>query len=252
VIVRKSDAEIETMAAAGRILADCLDELMAAVRPGITTRKLDRLAEDFIRDRGGAPSFKGYRGFPGSICTSPNDMVVHGIPGRYRVCAGDLLSIDVGVTFDGFIADSAVTVGVGEVTREGERLVQATRASLEAALRRCVVGNRLGDVSHAVQRVVEEAGFSVVRSLVGHGVGRDMHEDPQIPNYGKPGTGPRLEAGMVFAIEPMVNVGGHEVFVAPDGWAIHTADNSLSAHFEHTVAITAGGPRVLTRRRSEC
>jgi len=251
VIVRKSDAEIETMAAAGRILADCLDELMAAVRPGITTRQLDRLAEEYIRGRGGVPSFKGYRGFPGSICTSPNDMVVHGIPGRYKVHDGDLLSIDVGVTFGGFIADSAVTVGVGQVTPEGERLMQATQASLEAALRRCVVGARLGDVSHAVQRVVEEAGFSVVRSLVGHGVGRDMHEDPQIPNYGKPGTGPRLEAGMVFAIEPMVNVGGHEVFVAPDGWAIHSADNSLSAHFEHTVAVTAGGPRVLTRRGSE-
>ncbi len=251
-IVRKSDAEIETMAVAGRILADCLEELMAAVKPGVATRRLDSLAERFIRDRGGQPSFKGYRGFPGSICASPNDMVVHGIPGRYKVREGDLLSLDVGVTYGGFIADSAVTVGVGAVTAEARLLMDTTRASLEAAIARCRVGNHLGDVSHAVQAVVEGAGLSVVRSLVGHGVGREMHEDPQIPNYGRPGTGPRLEAGMVFAIEPMVNAGGHEVFVAPDGWAIHTADSSLSAHFEHTVAITEDGPRVLTRRRAEC
>jgi methionyl aminopeptidase len=251
VIVRKSDAEITIMAAAGRIVADCLDELATAAQPGVATRELDVLADDFIRARGGEASFKGYRGYPKSICTSVNDMVVHGIPGKQKVRAGDLLSIDVGVTFNGFIADSALTVGVGQVDDDARRLMDVTRASLEAALKQCRVGGRLGDVSHGVQLVVEAAGFNVVRSLVGHGVGRQMHEDPQIPNYGEPGRGPRLEAGMVFAIEPMVNMGGHEVFIAPDGWAIHSADGSLSAHFEHTVAITGQGPRVLTRRRSE-
>ena len=239
------------MAAAGRVLAECIDELVTAVKPGILTRELDAMAERFIIAHGGSPTFKGYRGYPGSICASPNDMVVHGIPGKYKVRDGDLLSIDVGVTLDGFIADSAVTVPVGEVGEEAQQLLRTTRASLEAAILQCRVGNRLGDISHAVQRVVEAEGFNVVRSLVGHGVGRQMHEDPQIPNYGEPNRGPRLEAGMVFAIEPMVNMGTYDVFVAPDGWAIHSADGSLSAHFEHTVAITQNGPRVLTRRRSE-
>jgi methionyl aminopeptidase len=251
VIVRKSEAELEIMAAAGRVLAECIDELVAAVKPGIVTRELDAMAERFIIGHGGSPTFKGYRGYPGSICTSPNDMVVHGIPGKYKVRDGDLLSIDVGVTLDGFIADSAVTVAVGEVSEEAQRLLRTTRASLEAAILQCRVGNRLGDISHSVQKVVEAEGFNVVRSLVGHGVGRQMHEDPQIPNYGEPNHGPRLEAGMVFAIEPMVNVGTYDVFVAPDGWAIHSADGSLSAHFEHSVAVTQNGPRVLTRRRSE-
>jgi methionyl aminopeptidase len=251
VIIRKSAAEIETMAAAGRIVADCLDELVAAVRPGVSTRELDDLAVTFITAHGGTATFLGYRGYPKSICTSPNDMVVHGIPGKYKLHPGDLLSLDVGVTYDGFIADTALTVGVGEVSEQAQRLMDTTRASLEAAIGQCRVGNRLGDVSHAVQEVVEREGFSVVRSLVGHGVGRQMHEDPQIPNFGEPHRGPRLLPGMVFAIEPMVNAGGHEVFVAPDGWAIHTADGSLSAHFEHTVAITDDGPRVLTRRRTE-
>ena len=250
-IVRKSEAELEIMAAAGRVLAECIDELVAAVKPGILTRELDVMAERFIIGHGGSPTFKGYRGYPGSICTSPNDMVVHGIPGKYKVRDGDLLSIDVGVTLDGFIADSAVTVAVGEVSEEAQLLLRTTRASLEAAILQCRVGNRLGDISHWVQKVVEAEGFNVVRSLVGHGVGRQMHEDPQIPNYGEPNHGPRLEAGMVFAIEPMVNVGTYDVFVAPDGWAIHSADGSLSAHFEHSVAVTQNGPRVLTRRRSE-
>jgi methionyl aminopeptidase len=251
VIVRKSDAELEIMAAAGRVLAECIDELVAAVRPGILTRELDAMAEKFILAHGGTPTFKGYRGYPGSICASPNDMVVHGIPGKYKVRDGDLLSIDVGVTLDGFIADSAVTVAVGEVGEEAQQLLSTTRASLEAAIRQCRVGKRLGDISHSVQKVVEADGFNVVRSLVGHGVGRQMHEDPQIPNYGEPNRGPRLEAGMVFAIEPMVNMGTYDVFVAPDGWAIHSADGSLSAHFEHSVAVTENGPWVLTRRRSE-
>ena len=250
-IVRKSEAEVGRIDAAGTILADCLDMLAAEAHPGVTTGELDRLAERLIRERGGVPTFLGYRGFPASICASPNDMVVHGIPGSYRVCEGDLLSIDVGVTLDGYVADSAITLPMGAVEPEAQRLLDVTRESLEAALAECHEGRRLGDVSHAVQEVVEAAGFSVVRSLVGHGVGREMHEDPQIPNYGEPDRGPRLEEGMVFAIEPMVNAGGHEVYVADDGWSISTVDGSLSAHFEHTVAVGKKRPRVLTRRRSE-
>jgi methionyl aminopeptidase len=250
-IVRKSASEVEVIAAAGRIVAECLTMLAAKAQAGVTTGRLDRLAEDFIRARGGVPTFKGYRGFPASICASLNDMVVHGIPGATRLADGDLLSIDVGVTLEGYVADSALTVPVGSVGREAARLLDVTRESLEAAITHCRPGRRLGDISHAVQEVVEAEGFSVVRSLVGHGVGKEMHEDPQIPNYGPAGRGPRLEEGMVFAIEPMVNAGVHDVFVADDGWAIHTGDGSLSAHFEHTVAITADGPRVLTRRDSE-
>jgi methionyl aminopeptidase len=251
VIVRKSNAEIAKIAAAGAVVADCLEVLAAAVQPGVTTLELDRRAEDFIVKSGGTPTFKGYRGFPKSICASPNEMVVHGIPGSYVVREGDVLSIDVGVTLGGYVADSALTVAVGRVDGEALRLLAVTQGSLEAAIEQCRVGNRLGDVSHAVQEVVEAAGFSVVRSLVGHGVGRVMHEEPQIPNYGEPGRGPRLEAGMVFAIEPMVNVGTYDVYLGEDAWSIYAADHSLSAHFEHTVAITARGPRVLTRRTSE-
>ncbi len=250
-IVRKSAAEVAKIAAAGAILADCLDELTLAARPDVATAALDKLAERFIRERGGTPTFLGYRGFPASICASPNDMVVHGIPDGYRVADGDLLSVDVGVTLDGYVADSAVTLAIGTVDVEARRLLDVTAESLEAGLAECREGRRLGDISHAVQEVVEAAGFSVVRSLVGHGVGREMHEDPQIPNYGDPGRGPRLEQGMVFAIEPMVDAGGYEVVVADDGWAIHTTDGSLSAHFEHTVAVGKKEPRVLTRRRSE-
>jgi len=251
VIVRKSSGEIAKIAAAGAILADCIDALTEAVAPGMTTAELDRMAEKFIRQHRGVPTFLGYRGFPASICASPNDMVVHGIPGKYRVTEGDLLSLDVGVTLEGYVADSAVTLGMGAVEPEAQRLMDVTAESLEAGLAECREGRRLGDISHAVQEVVEAAGFSVVRSLVGHGVGKEMHEDPQIPNYGDPGRGPRLEEGMVFAIEPMVDAGAYEVVVADDGWAIHTADGSLSAHFEHTVAVGKKGPRVLTRRRSE-
>ncbi len=250
-IVRRSASEVAKIAAAGAILADCLDALTAAARPGMTTAALDGMAEAFIRERGGTPTFLGYRGFPASICASPNDMVVHGIPGRYVIAEGDLLSIDVGVTLDGYVADSAITLTMGAVEPEARRLAEVTAESLEAGLAECREGRRLGDVSHAVQEVVEAAGFSVVRSLVGHGVGREMHEDPQIPNYGEPGRGPRLEEGMVFAIEPMVDAGGFEVVVADDGWAIHTADGSLSAHFEHTVVVGKKTPRVVTRRRSE-
>ena len=250
-IVRKSAAEVAKIAAAGAILADCIDALSATAQPGVTTAELDRMAEQFIRSRGGTPTFLGYRGFPASICASPNDMVVHGIPGAYRVAEGDVLSIDAGVTLGGYVADSAITLPMGAVEAEALRLLDVTAESLEAGLAECREGRRLGDVSHAVQEVVEAAGFSVVRSLVGHGVGKEMHEDPQIPTFGDPGRGPRLEEGMVFAIEPMVNAGGHEVFVADDGWSISTVDGSLSAHFEHTVAVGRKAPRVLTRRSSE-
>ncbi len=250
-IVRKSAAEVEKIAGAGVILGECLEVLINEARPGVATAELDAIAEHFIRERGGVPTFLGYHGFPGSICASPNDMVVHGIPGRYRIAQGDILSLDVGVTLNGYVADSAVTLAMGPVDADTRRLLDVTAESLEAGLAECLEGRRLGDVSHAVQEVVEAAGFSVVRSLVGHGVGLDMHEDPQIPNYGDAGRGPRLEEGMVFAIEPMVNAGGHEVYVADDGWSIHTEDGSLSAHFEHSVAVGKKRPRVLTRRRSE-
>ena len=250
-IVRKSLAEVEKIAASGAILAECLDMLVAEARPGVTTAALDRLAEQFIRGRDATPTFLGYRGFPGSICASPNAVVVHGIPGPVKISEGDILSVDVGVTLDGYVADAALTLPVGTIDPLAERLLAVTAESLEAGIAECLEGRRLGDISHAVQEVVEAAGFSVVRSLVGHGVGREMHEDPQIPNYGEPGRGPRLEEGMVFAIEPMVNVGAHDVFVEDDGWTIETSDGSLSAHFEHTVAIGRQRPRVLTRRRSE-
>jgi methionyl aminopeptidase len=251
VIVRKSASEVQKIDAAGSILADCIEMLSHEAVPGMTTGELDKLADAFIRGRGAIPTFRGYQGFPGSICASPNDMVVHGIPGAYRIAEGDLLSIDVGVTADGYIADSAVTLAMGEIDEEAQRLLDVTAASLEAGLAECCEGRRLGDISHAIQEVVEAAGFSVVRSLVGHGVGREMHEDPQIPNYGDAGRGPRLEEGMVFAIEPMVNMGGHEVHVADDGWSIYTVDGTLSAHFEHTVAVGRTEPRVLTRRTNE-
>ena len=245
-IIRKSQAEIEKMARAGRVVRECLDLLGREVRPGITTGELDRLAEQFIRSKGGVPTFKGYRGFPGSICASPNDMVVHGIPGRVRLREGDILGIDVGVTLEGYIADAARTLPVGEISEVARELLQVTEESLYEGIAQCQVGNRVGDISHAVQTHAEAHGFSVVRSMVGHGVGRDMHEDPQVPNFGAAGQGPELREGMVLAIEPMVNIGGLEVEMGEDAWAIYTKDGSLSAHFEHTVAITRNGPRPLT------
>jgi len=248
-IVRKTESEVETMARAGQVVAETLDMLEAAAAPGVTLTELDRAAEEFIRSRGGVPTFKGYRGFPGSICASPNAMVVHGIPGPYRLQEGDLLSIDVGVTLDGYVADSAITFTIGASSQQAEALIEACYEGLEAAIGQCRAGNRLGDVSHAVQEAVEARGFGVVRSLVGHGVGRDMHEDPQIPNYGPPGRGPRLAPGMVFAIEPMITAGSYDVEGGDDGWAVYTRDGSLAAHCEHTVAVTDNGPRVLTRRR---
>jgi methionyl aminopeptidase len=234
------------MARAGKVLRGCLDLLGKTIEPGITTRELDRLAESYIRDRGGVPTFKGYRGFPGSICASPNDMVVHGIPGKVRLCDGDILGVDVGVTVDHYIADAASTFPVGEISEEARALLRVTEESLMLGIAQCVIGNRVGDISHAVQTHAESHGYSVVESLVGHGVGREMHEDPQVPNFGPAGQGPELREGMVLAIEPMINLGRYEVEMGDDGWAIYTKDHSLSAHFEHTVAITKHGPRILT------
>jgi len=245
-IIRKSTAEIEMMANAGRIVAETIALLRDHVRPGVSTGELDELAEDFILSQGGASSFKGYRGYPAAICTSPNDMVVHGIPNGRTVSEGDILSVDVGVVLDGFVADSAYTFAVGEVSADAERLLEGCQSALDAGIAQCRAGNRLSDVSHAIQVATEEAGFSVVRSLVGHGIGRAMHEDPQIPNYGPPGRGPELQPGMTFAIEPMINAGGPEVYLHDDEWSISTLDGSLSAHFEHTVAVTDDGPKILT------
>ena len=245
-IIKKTPEEIDKIAAAGEILVATLDLLESKVRPGVSTSDLDAAAERLIRSRGAVPSFKGYRGFPGSICASPNAMVVHGIPGPYRLGRGDIISLDVGVTLDGWVADAARTFSVGPPTPEVANLLDATERSLHAGVAQCRPGNRLGDVSHAIQAEAEAAGLSIVRSLVGHGVGRDMHEDPQVPNFGSPGKGPLLEEGMVLAIEPMTTAGRAAVRVGSDGWAIYAGDGSRSAHFEHTVAVTAGGPRVLT------
>ena len=245
-IIRKTTEQIEAMAAAGEIQARCLRMLHAKARPGVTTKELDEAAEKFIRSQGAAPSFKGYRGFPGSICTSPNSMIVHGIPGPYELRRGDILSIDVGVTYERWVADAAITIPIGETPDEAEPLLTATRDALFAGIDQARPGNHLSDVSHAIQTRVEEDGLSVIRTLVGHGIGRDMHEDPQIPNFGDPGKGPELEVGMVLAIEPMVNAGGPEVRMGSDGWAVYSQDDSLTAHFEFTVAVTRDGARILT------
>jgi methionyl aminopeptidase len=245
-IVKKTPAEIDKMARAGDILVRTMDLLAGKVRPGVTTGDLDRAAEKFIRSQGATPAFKGYRGFPGSICASPNDMVVHGIPGAFKLSTGDVLSVDIGVVYDGWVADAARTFPVGEVSPVAAKLLEVTRESLFHAVDACQVGNRLGDVGHAVQEHVEGAGFSVVRSLVGHGIGRNMHEEPQIPNLGPPGKRERLEEGMVLAVEPMTTAGRHSVRMGDDGWAIYSQDGSLAAHFEFTIAVTGDGPRILT------
>jgi len=251
-IVRKSQAELEAMREGGRITAACLRMLAGSVRPGVTTRELDSLAEDFIHDHGGRPEFKGYQGFPASICASPNAMIVHGIPGPYRLKEGDIISLDVGVRYEGFVTDSATTVAVGEVPEETTRLLETTRRCLEAAAEQTRTGNHLGDIGHAIQSLAEDRGYGVVRDLVSHGVGRKMHEDPQIPNYGRPGTGPRLLPGMTFAIEPMITSGSYDIRLSEwDGWSIYTADGSLAAHFEHTIAVTDEGPWVLTQSGGE-
>ena len=245
-IIRKSSSEIETMASAGRIVADTIALIGENLRPGVTTAELDDLADEYIRSQRGTSSFLGYRGYPASICTSPNDVVVHGIPDGTTLSEGDVLSVDVGVILDGFVADSAYTFAVGDISPQAEQLLEGCQAALAVGIAQCRPGNRLSDVSHAIQNATEGAGFSVVRSLVGHGIGRSMHEDPQIPNYDPPGRGPELASGMTLAIEPMINAGSPDVYLHDDGWSISTADDSLSAHFEHTVAITDEGPRVLT------
>ena len=242
VIIKKTPEEIEQMAAAGAILVRTMNLLAGKIRPGVTTKELDEAAERFIRSQGAVPAFKGYRGFPGSICASPNSMIVHGIPGPYKLDRGDILSVDIGVVFDGWVADAARTFAVSaDFSPVAHKLLQTTEESLFAAVPQCRAGNRLGDVSHAIQEHVEAAGLSVVRSLVGHGIGRDMHEEPQIPNYGSPGTGIVLEEGMVLAVEPMVTAGRHGVRVSDDHWSIFSQDGSLAAHFEFTIAITAEG-----------
>jgi methionyl aminopeptidase len=245
-IKRKTPEQVERMAAAGAILSRCLQMLVAKARPGVTTKELDDSAEKFIRSQQAVPAFKGYRGFPGSICASPNEMVVHGIPGPYECRDGDVLALDVGVVKDGWVADAAMTVPIGSPAPGATELLDVTRAALFAGAEQMRPGNHLGDVSAAIQRTVEDAGLSIIRTLVGHGIGREMHEDPQVPNFGEPGRGPLLEEGTVLAIEPMVNAGGPNVRMGDDGWAVYSEDGSLAAHFEFTIAVTDDGPRILT------
>jgi methionyl aminopeptidase len=251
-IIRKSTREIEKIAAAGALVAETIAHVGSHLQPGVTTQELDAIAGAFIREHGGIPTSEGYgprgREYPKAICISPNDVVVHGIPDAFVVSDGDLVTIDVGVTLDGYIADSAYTFSVGEIGAEEQRLLDVGQEALAAGIAEAVLGNRVGDVSHAIQTVVEDADFSVIRSLVGHGVGRHYHEDPHIPNFGEPGRGPKLSEGMTIAIEPMISAGESDVVVMDDGWTIRTADGAMSAHFEHTVAITVDGPRILTPR----
>ena len=246
-IIRKSQTEIEGMARAGELVHETLQLVAEQLEPGISMLELDRIADEHIASKGGHPTSKGYKGFPAALCISPNSMVVHGIPSGYRAEEGDLISVDLGVTLDGLVADSAVTLPVGEITADAQRLLDVCREALAAGIEQARVGNRLSDISHAIQTAVEEAGFAVIRSLVGHGVGRSYHEDPQIPNYGPPGRGPVLQDGMTLAIEPMITAGGPDVYVHDDDWSISSVDSSLAAHFEHTVAVTAEGPRILTK-----
>jgi methionyl aminopeptidase len=246
VIIRKSPREIEQMAKAGAVVARTHELMREHVRPGVATEELDRIAEEFIRSEGGVPTFKGYRGYPAALCISRNDMVVHGIPGRDALAEGDVVAIDVGVTLGGFVADSAWSYAVGEISEEAQRLLEVCEASLYAGIEQARIGNRIGDIGAAIQERVERDNFSIIRNLVGHGIGRDMHEEPQIPNFGSPGRGPLLAEGMTLAIEPMITAGGAEVVLLDDRWSIVTEDGSLSAHFEHTVAVTEEGPRILT------
>ena len=248
-IICRSAAELEKMRAAGRLVGEVITELAAHVAPGVTTAVLDAMAEERIRAAGAVPAFKGYHGYPATICASINEEVIHGIPsGRRILNEGDIVSIDVGASLDGYYGDSAVTLAVGPVSEEAATLLRVTEESLHKAIDRVRLGGRISDIGHAVQQHIEAYGFSVVREFVGHGIGQRMHEEPQVPNYGEPGRGPRLTEGMVLAIEPMVNAGKPAVKVLGDGWTAVTRDGSLSAHFEHTVAVTADGPRVLTAR----
>jgi len=246
-ITCKSEQEIERMRHAGRIVAEVLAGLRERVKPGVTTGALDAWAEQYIRRQGGVPSFKGYRGYPASVCVSVDSEVVHGIPGHRRLREGQIVSLDVGVIYQGYHGDAATTVGVGRISPEAERLLEATQRALAAGIAMARAGRRLGDVSHAVQVTAEAAGFNVIREYVGHGIGTEMHEDPQIPNFGPAGRGPLLRPGMTLAIEPMVVMGDYHTRVLADGWTVVTADGSLAAHYEHTVAVTDGDPEILTR-----
>lgn len=250
-IVCKSASELVRMRTANALVADVLGALKAMVLPGVTTLDLDAVAESLVRDGGAEPAFKGYRGYPATVCASVNEEVVHGIPSKRPLKAGDIVSLDVGVLLDGFYGDSALTVPVGEISVAAAKLLSVTEQSLERAISAVRAGARVSDLGHAVQNYVEPNGYSVVREFVGHGIGTKLHEEPQIPNYGQPGQGPRLAEGMVLAIEPMVNIGSATVKILKDGWTAVTSDGNLSAHFEHTVAVTAEGAEVLTRRSSE-
>ncbi len=246
-IVLKTPEEVELIGRASHVVAKAQGFILKEIRPGITTKKLDDLAEECIRDHGAIPAFKGYRGYKNTLCASINEQVVHGIPSSSELKEGDIIGLDLGAIVEGFYGDGAITVSVGQVTPEVEKLLLTTQKSLECGIQKAVVGNRLSDISHAVQSYVETAGFSVVRDFVGHGIGRQLHEEPQVPNYGRPGQGPRLKSGMVLAIEPMVNMGGAAVRVLDDGWTAITCDGSLSAHFEHTISIQSNGPaKILT------
>ncbi|MDI6890455.1 MAG: type I methionyl aminopeptidase [Thermodesulfovibrionales bacterium] len=246
-IILKSPEEIERIAKSCHIVASTLDAIRGMVRPGITTEEIESFADAYIRAQGGVPAFKGYRGYPASICTSMNNEVIHGIPSKRVLKEGDILSVDLGVYSDGFYGDAAYTFPVGKIHPDVERLLRVTEESLYIGIENARIGNRVSDISHSIQRHVESNGFSVVRAFVGHGIGRKLHEEPQIPNFGSPGRGPRLREGMTLAIEPMVNAGGYEVFILTDGWTAVTVDGKPSAHFEHTVLVTSDGPKILTK-----
>jgi methionyl aminopeptidase len=246
-IVLKSEDEIKRMAEACRIVAEVLGGIKKIIAPGVMTKEIDEFAESFIRSKGAKPAFKGYRGYPSSVCTSINEQVVHGIPSSTKLRNGDIISLDIGVNYRGFFGDAALTMPVGTIGKEAERLVAVTERALRAGMERAVAGNRISDISASIQRCAESEGFSVVRTFVGHGIGRELHEEPQIPNYGRPGEGPEIREGMTLAIEPMVNAGGWEVSILKDGWTAVTKDRKLSAHFEHTVAVTKNGLKILTK-----
>lgn len=246
-IILKSKREIEILKRANQLVGELLIELAKKVEPGITTLKLDEFAEKFLLKRGAKPAFKGYMGYPNTLCTSINEEVIHGIPSTRKLKEGDIISIDVGALVDGYYGDAAITLPVGEIDAEAKRLLKVTRESLCRGIEKAIPGNRLGDVSSAIQQTVESNGFSVVRAFVGHGIGRSLHEEPQIPNYGEPGYGPILKSGMVLAIEPMVNMGTYEVLLKEDRWTAVTRDGKLSAHFEHSIAITENGTEILSK-----
>jgi methionyl aminopeptidase len=245
-IILKSEKEIERIREAGKIVKGVIDRLKKAVVPGVTTKYLDKIASDYIFSKKATPAFLGYRGFPASICTSKNYEVVHGIPNDIPLKNGDIISIDVGVLLNNYYADAAITLPVGRISKEAENLISVAKMALEESIKEAVVGNRVLDISHKIQSITEDAGYSVVRDFVGHGIGRNMHEEPQIPNFGEKGKGPRLKKGMVFCLEPMINQGGYEVEVLEDGWTVATKDRSLSAHFEHTILVTEDYPEILT------